>query len=231
MSDEITIKVPDGEFFAHVEAPAQASAPAVVVIQEIFGVNQVMRDICAWLAGEGFLAVCPDLFWRIEPRIELTDKTEEEWKRAFELFGAFDVDKGAEDIQAAIAAARTHQGCSGKVGSIGYCLGGKMAYLASTRTDTDASVGYYGVQIDQILDEASKISKPLMLHIATEDQFVPKESQQAMIDGLKDNPQVTLHVYEGNDHAFARVGGEHYDAEAAKRANDRSIEFLKSHLG
>ena len=148
-----------------------------------------------------------------------------------ELFGAFDVDKGAEDIQAAIAAARTHQGCSGKVGSIGYCLGGKMAYLASTRTDTDASVGYYGVQIDQILDEASKISKPLMLHIATEDQFVPKESQQAMIDGLKDNPQVTLHVYEGNDHAFARVGGEHYDAEAAKRANDRSIEFLKSHLG
>ncbi|MEX0921356.1 MAG: dienelactone hydrolase family protein [Rhodovibrionaceae bacterium] len=228
---EITIKVPDGEFFAYVAEPAQTPAPAIVVIQEIFGVNQVMRDICAWLAGAGFIAVCPDLFWRIEPGIELTDKTEEEWARAFELFGAFDPDKGAEDIQAAIAAARVHQGCNGKVGTIGYCLGGKMAYLSATRTDSDASVGYYGVQIDQLLGEAGKIAKPLMLHIATEDQFVPKESQQAMIDGLSGNPQATLHVYEGNDHAFARVGGAHYDAEAAERANRRSLDFLKTHLG
>lgn len=228
---EITIKVPDGDFFAYVAEPAETPAPAIVVIQEIFGVNQVMRDICAWLAGEGFLAVCPDLFWRIEPGIELTDKTEEEWARAFELFGAFDADKGAEDIQATISAVREHESCNGKVGAIGYCLGGKMAYLTATRTNADASVGYYGVQIDQLLGEAKQISKPLMLHIATEDQFVPKESQQAMIDGLSGNPQVTLHVYEGNDHAFARVGGEHYDPEAAELANSRSLEFLKQHLG
>ena len=228
---EITIKVPDGDFFAYVAEPAQTPAPAIVVIQEIFGVNQVMRDICAWLAGEGFLAVCPDLFWRIEPRIELTDKTEEEWARAFELFGAFDQAKGAEDIQATISAVRDHEACNGKVGTIGYCLGGKMAYLSATRTNADVSVGYYGVQIDQVLDEAKQISKPLMLHIATEDQFVPKESQQAMIDGLSGNPHVTLHIYEGNDHAFARVGGEHYDEEAAELANGRSLEFLKKHLG
>lgn len=228
---EITIKVPDGDFFAYVAAPVETPAPAIVVIQEIFGVNQVMRDICAWLAGEGFLAVCPDLFWRIEPGIELTDKTEEEWARAFELFDAFDADKGAEDIQATISAVRAHESCNGKVGAIGYCLGGKMAYLTATRTDADASVGYYGVQIDQLLGEAKQISKPLMLHIATEDQFVPKESQQAMIDGLSGNPQVTLHVYEGNDHAFARVGGEHYDPEAAELANSRSLAFLKQHLG
>lgn len=228
---EITIKVPDGDFFAYVAEPAETPAPAIVVIQEIFGVNQVMRDICAWLAGEGFLAVCPDLFWRIEPGIELTDKTEEEWTRAFELFGAFDADKGMEDIQATISAVRGHEACNGKVGAIGYCLGGKLAYLTATRTDADASVGYYGVQIDQLLGEAKRISKPLMLHIATEDQFVPKETQQAMIDGLSGNPQVTLHVYEGNDHAFARVGGEHYDPEAAELANSRSLAFLKQHLG
>ncbi len=228
---EITIKVPDGEFFAYVAEPAQTPAPAVVVIQEIFGVNRVMRDICAWLAGEGFLAVCPDLFWRIEPRIELTDKTKEEWARAFELFGAFDPEKGCADIQATITALRRHEACNGKVGAIGYCLGGKMAYLAATRSDADASVGYYGVQIDQLLGEASQISKPLMLHIPTEDQFVPKESQQAMLDGLSGNPLATLHVYEGNDHAFARVGGEHYDPQAAESANRRSLDFLKRHLG
>lgn len=222
--------VADGSFGGYLAVPKETPAPGVVVAQEIFGVNQVMRDCCDWLAGEGFLAYCPDLFWRIEPGIDITDKTQEEWKRAFELFGLFDVDRGIEDMKAALAALRGHDKCSGRVGTIGYCLGGKLAYLMATRSDTDVSVGYYGVGLGALLDEAASIENPLVLHIATKDQFVPKEEQQQIREGLADNEHVTLHLYEGRDHAFARPGGEHYDAEAARIANERTIKTLTEGL-
>lgn len=227
---DITIKGADGTFSAYLATPAGGKGPGIVVAQEIFGVNQVMRDIADWLASEGFVALVPDLFWRIEPGIQITDKTEEEWKQAFDLFGKFDPDKGMEDIQATITHLRDMDECSGKVGAVGYCLGGFLAYLAATRTDSDASVGYYGVRIPECLDEAKKISKPLMLHIATEDEFVPKDAQTKMHDTLDGHTQVTLHDYKGNDHAFAREGGAHYDKDAADLANKRTIEFFKNNL-
>jgi carboxymethylenebutenolidase len=227
---KITIATPDGSFDAYVALPAQTPAPAILVIQEIFGVNQVMRDICDDLAAQGYVACCPDLFWRIEPGIDITDKTEAEWARAFELFQAFDVEKGVEDLKATLAALRGHQAANGKVGSVGYCLGGKMAYLTASRTDCDCSVSYYGVGLDELLGEAANIKKPLLMHMASEDQFVPKEAQEKIKAALQGHPQITLHVYEGNDHAFAREGGAHYDAEAAKLANQRSADFFKAKL-
>jgi carboxymethylenebutenolidase len=227
---KITISTPDGDFDAYVALPAQTPAPAILVIQEIFGVNQVMRDICDKLAGEGYVACCPDLFWRIEPGIDITDKTEAEWARAFELFQAFDVEKGVADITATLSALRGHDATNGKVGSVGYCLGGKMAFLTASRTDCDCSVSYYGVGLDELLGEAANIKKPLLMHMASEDQFVPKEAQAKIKEALKGHPQITLHVYEGNDHAFAREGGAHYDAAAAKLANQRSADFFKANL-
>src|SRR3984957_12842841 len=125
MGETTTINGKDGTFSAYVARPSAASAPAVVVIQEIFGVNQVMRDITDGLAGQGYLAICPDLFWRIEPGIDITDKTEAEWKRAFELFNAFDVEAGVSDIAATIGHIRKDGGCNGKVGDVGFCLGGQ----------------------------------------------------------------------------------------------------------
>src|SRR5688572_2301600 len=148
MGERVSISTPDGDFWAYVARPAANTAPAVVVIQEIFGVNQVMRDITDGLAAQGYLAICPDLFWRIEPGIDITDKSEAEWKRAFELFNAFDVDAGVEDIQATITTLRKDGQCSGKVGAVGFCLGGLLAFLTATRTDVDAAVSYYGVGID-----------------------------------------------------------------------------------
>jgi carboxymethylenebutenolidase len=224
---DITIEGPDGAFDAYLAVPATTPAPGIVVAQEIFGVNQVMRDVCDWLAGEGYLACCPDIFWRIEPGIQITDKTEAEWKRAFELFGLFDVDKGIVDLKAALADLRGRPECNGKAGAVGYCLGGKLAYLMAARTDADGSVGYYGVGLDELLGEAGNISKPLMLHMASEDQFVPPEAQAAIKAGLEGHPQVTLHVYEGQDHAFARVGGDHYDQAAAGLANGRSLDHFR----
>lgn len=228
--ETISIKTADGEFSAYLARPASTPAAAVVVIQEIFGVNQVMRDITDQLAAEGYLAVCPDLFWRIEPGIDITDQTEAEWKRAFELFNAFDVDAGVKDIASTIDHIRSHPDCNGKVGAVGYCLGGLLAFLTATRTDSDASVSYYGVSLEKHLAEAEKLTRPAMLHIAEEDGFVPKEAQALIRDALKNHPQVQIHTYPGRDHAFARVGGQHYHEGDAKLANGRTQAFFALHL-
>ncbi|MCG8359794.1 MAG: dienelactone hydrolase family protein [Kiloniellales bacterium] len=227
---DITIEGGDGAFGAYVALPASTPAPGLVVAQEIFGVNAVMRGICDWLAGAGYVACCPDLFWRIEPGIQITDKTPAEWERAFELFGLFDVDKGIDDMKATLAQLRGHGACNGKAGSVGYCLGGKIAYLMATRSDADANISYYGVGLDELLGEAAQITRPLMLHVASKDQFVPPEAQDKIKAGLAGHAQVTLHVYDGQDHAFAREGGEHYDKSAAELANGRSLDFFAEHL-
>lgn len=229
---EINIQAKDssGTFMGYLAKPAGGRGPGIVVIQEIFGVNSFVRETADWLASQGYMALAPDLFWRQEPGIQLTDKTEADWARAFELFNGFDVDKGIEDIEATIEALRNMDGCSGKVGAVGYCLGGLLAYLTSARTSIDASVGYYGVSINDRVGEAGNIRKPLLLHVATEDGFVSKDAQKAMHDALDGNPHVTLKDYEGRDHAFARTGGEHFHREDADLANQRTLDFFAENL-
>jgi carboxymethylenebutenolidase len=227
---DITIAGPDGSFAGYLSTPSAGTGPGVVVIQEIFGVNAVMRGVADALAARGYLALCPDLFWRLQPGVQLTDKTKAEWDQAFALMNRFDPDAGVKDIQATITQLRGTQGCTGKVGAVGYCLGGLLAYLTAARTDSDASVGYYGVNIQTKLDEAKTIKKPLMLHIAAKDQFVPPEAQKQIVEGLKSNPLVTLHTYPEMDHAFAREGGEHYDKACADLANGRTATFFRQHL-
>lgn len=231
MGETTTISTADGRFSAYVARPAAAKAPAVVVIQEIFGVNAVMRGIADELAAAGYLAVCPDLFWRIEPGIDITDQSEAEWKKAFELYQAFDVEQGVEDIAATIAAVRADPACNGKVGAVGFCLGGLLAFLTATRTDADASVAYYGVGIENFVGEAANLARPLLVHIAEEDQFVPKEAQAVIVEALRDNAKVEVHTYPGRDHAFARKGGAHYDATDAARAQERTLAFFAKNLG
>jgi carboxymethylenebutenolidase len=231
MPETLSIKTQSGAFDAYVAKPAgQGPWPAVVVIQEIFGVNGVMRGIADALAGQGFLAVAPDLFWRIEPGIDITDQSEAEWKRAFELFNAFDVETGVEDIRAVIDQVRASADCTGKVGAVGYCLGGLLAYLTATRTDSDASVSFYGVGIENRLGEAEKLADPLLMHVAEEDSFVPKAAQAQILSALGNHPQITVHTYPGRNHAFARPGGEHFDEADAKAANDRTLAFFRTHL-
>lgn len=227
---DITIAGPDGSFAGYLSTPSAGTGPGVVVVQEIFGVNAVMRGVADALAARGYLALCPDLFWRLQPGVQLTDKTKAEWDQAFALMNRFDSDAGVKDIQATITQLRGTQGCTGKVGAVGYCLGGLLAYLTAARTDSDASVGYYGVNIQTKLDEAKTIKKPLMLHIAAKDQFVPPEAQKQIVEGLKSNPLVTLHTYPEMDHAFAREGGEHYDKACADLANGRTATFFRQHL-
>jgi carboxymethylenebutenolidase len=227
----LTINCPDGSFSGYLASPPSGQGPAIIVIQEIFGVNAVMRETCDALASEGFFAFSPDLFWRMEPGIDITDKTEAEWARAFELFNTFDVDMGIEDISASIDTLKELPGCTGHVGAVGYCLGGLLAYLTAARTSCDASVGYYGVNIQEKLDEKGKISAPLMLHIAEKDEFVPPEAQEKIKNDLSGLSNVTLHSYPGLDHAFARQGGKHFNQQYAGLANDRTLQFFQQHLG
>jgi carboxymethylenebutenolidase len=227
---QTTVTAHDGAFGAYLAIPTDPNGYAIVVIQEIFGVNQVMRDLCDQYAAQGYLAICPDLFWRIEPGIDITDQSKAEWDKAFSLYSAFDVDKGVEDLADTITAARSLTR-TGKVATIGYCLGGLLAYLTMTRTDADAGVSYYGVGIDQKLDEAAAITRPLLLHIAEEDGFVSKPAQTAIVEVMAARDPVITYSYPGLDHAFARIGGAHYDAAGAKLASDRTTTFLLAMLG
>ena len=146
---EISINTQEGTFGGYLASPTAARGPGVIVIQEIFGVNGFVRAVADEFAARGFFALAPDLFWRIEPNVQLNDKTEADWKRALDLMGKFDIGTGVQDIQAAITYLRKIPGVTGKVGVVGYCLGGRLAYLCATRTDSDASVSYYGVAIEQ----------------------------------------------------------------------------------
>lgn len=228
---DISIKSLEGtEFSAYCAMPAAQQGPGLIVIQEIFGVNAGMRQICDHYASLGYIAVCPDLFWRQEPGIQLTDKTPAEWDHAMDLYKGFDVEAGVRDLLSTLAHVRAMKGDGGKVGAVGYCLGGKMAYLMASRSDVDASVSYYGVGLDQMLDEVHDIRMPLMLHIAGLDPYVPPPTREKILQSIGRNPVITAQVYDGVDHGFARPNGQKYNATAATLANQRSEKFFAEHL-
>ncbi len=219
-----------GKFGAYLAEPEATPKAAIVVIQEIFGVNTGIRRKCDALAAAGYLAIAPDLFWRIEPSIELDPDVPEEMQRGLSLMGKFDQDQGIQDIEATIRFARERVG-GGKVGAVGYCLGGRLAFMTAARTDVDASVGYYGVGIDGLLGEKHAIANPVLLHVPVEDHFVDKDSQKRMHEGLDDHPKVTLYDYPGEDHGFAtEIGARRSDA-AARLADERTAAFFAEYLG
>jgi len=221
----------DGEFTAYRATPAGTPKAAIVVIQEIFGVNAGIRRKCDTLAEAGYLAIAPDLFWRLEPGIELDPDIKPEMDRALGLMGQFDQDKGIADIEASIRAVRSELGDNAKVGVVGYCLGGRLAFMTAARTDVDASVGYYGVGIDGLLGEKHAIAHPVLLHVPEEDHFVDKAAQAAMHAGLDDHPKVTIYDYAGEDHGFATEFGERRSDASAKLADERTAKFFAENLG
>lgn len=231
MSEKLNINTPDGSFDCYVARPALAGThPVIVVLQEIFGVNAGIRSIADSYAAKGYIAVAPDLFWRAEPGLSMSEDSEGDWAKGFALYSAYDFDKGVQDIAATVAAARSMPGANGKVGVTGYCLGGLLTFLSAARISADAYVAYYGGGTEKYLAEARNISGPLLYHLAGEDEYIGKDAQAAIKAALSGKPNVQLYTYPGRNHAFARPGGSHYDDADAKLANGRTDAFFKQHL-
>jgi carboxymethylenebutenolidase len=235
MGEVIKIKALDEDalFGGYVAKPAGDAKAAVIVIPEIFGLNPGIQQKCDNWAKAGYLAVAIDLFWRFAPGVELDPDVEAELQEAFGYFQRYDANDGVKDIEAAIHAIRRGEVGAApveRVGCVGYCLGGRLAYMAAARTDISASVGYYGVMIDQMLGESHAIANPLMLHIPTADHFVGPEAQAAIHAGLDDHPKVVLHDYQGLDHGFAAEMGNRRDEAGAQLADGRTAAFFAEHL-
>ena len=232
MGEFVSIAATDGtgSFRSYVARPLAGSGPGIVLIQEIFGVNAYVRSTADRLAEEGYVVYAPDLFWRIEPGIDL-GYSPDEWQRAFELFQTFAVDAGVDDIDATIKALRIDPGMTGKVGCVGYCLGGKLAMLTASRTDVDCAVSYYGVGLEAHLDEVASISCPTLFHFAELDGFASPEARDAVQHAFDGMANATFYTYMGCDHAFSRPEGEHYDKTASGIANDRTIALFRRVLG
>lgn len=228
---DISITGKDGTFGGYLATPASVKGPGVVIIQEIFGVNRWVRGVADWYASQGYMALALDLFWRLQPGVQLDPTIETESKQGFELYGKFNPDTGVDDIQAAITALRNTPGCTGKVGHLGFCLGGLLTFLAAARTDSDAASSYYGGGINTKLDEVPKIKKPILIHLAGNDDYIPAAAQEAIKDGTKGNPNIAVHVYPGTVHGFCRsIDAVHYNAEACTLAHGRTLELFKKAL-
>jgi carboxymethylenebutenolidase len=227
-----TVQVPmrDGVMSAYVAIPEGKPVGAVIAIMEIWGVNHTMREHAKEFAEAGFVCLVPDLFWRQEPGVELSDGNPEDVKKAFELYYDFDYDLGVEDMVDTWKYLEARPECNGKVGAVGYCLGGKLCYLMCCRTDIDCAVAYYGTYIEHNIKEAPNLHRPFMLHMAMKDRWVQAEVNDLLERRLSPNPLVTIHKYPGADHAFARHGGKTYSKPEADRALALSVDFFRTHL-
>jgi carboxymethylenebutenolidase len=230
MHESIQISTPEGTFRGHVVRPTGTHTAVVVVLPEVFGVNADMRQTCEEVAALGYIALCPDLLWRLEPGVDISDRTPAELSKALALYTAFNVDTGVDDVARAIQAARTLPGANGKVGLMGFCLGGLMSFLTTARVGADAAVAYYPGNADKYLDETVRIDGPLLVHLGQEDEYIPQEARMRIERALELRPTVRTYSYPGCSHAFARHSGSRFDAAAAALANQRSASFLASYL-
>ena len=229
---DVTIKASDGgEFSAYLSLPRapKGKVPGIIMMQQIFGVNAEMRGFTDDFAAQGYVAICPDLYWRQQPGVQLMPGEPGAFDMARGYGVKFDTDKAVDDLKAAVGYLRTHPLCNGKIGTVGYCLGGLLAYLMAARSDAQCNVGYFGVRIEKYIAEAAKVAHPLMLHIPEADRYVPPAAQAIIIAGLEG--KAVLHRYPDADHAFNRVGAASYNAAVTALAYDRTASFLKRHLG
>jgi carboxymethylenebutenolidase len=230
MGDRITIEGQDGAFNAYIARPKIMPAAAVVVLQELFGVNADIRKTCEELAEQGFVAVAPDLFWRQEPGVDLNVTSEADWQHGLRLYQAYDRDAGVRDIKDTLNAVAKLRECTGKIAVQGYCLGALMTFLTAVRGKLNAAVAYHGADTEKYLGEVQNLHAPLLMHLGEEDEFISKAAQAQIKAALAGKGNATVYSYPGQRHAFARHNGTHYNAAAAALANGRTSEFLQREL-
>lgn len=230
-TQNVRVQLRDGEMGGYLAIPDGTPKGGVVAIMEIWGVNDTMRHHAHEFAEAGFVCFVPDLFWRQEPGVELSDRNPADARKAFDLYYEFDYDLGVRDMQDTVEWMRARPDVNGKVGAVGYCLGGKLCYLMCCRdTGIDCAVAYYGTYIEHNIKEAKNLHRPFMLHMAMKDRWVQAEVNELIERRLGPNPLVTIHKYPEADHAFARRHGRPYRADDAARALKLSVDFFHQHL-
>jgi carboxymethylenebutenolidase len=230
MTDRISIEGRGGTFGAYIARPNTSRAPAVVVLHEVFGINADIRAKCAELAALGFIGVAPELYWREERGVDLSVRSEPDWEHGLRLNQAYDRDAGAKDIKDTVDTVARLPECTGKVAVLGYCIGGLMTFLTAVRYDVDAAVAYHGGDTEKYLGEVDGLHAPLLMHLGEEDEFISKSAQAQIKAALATKSNATVYSYPGQWHAFTRLNGTHYNAEAAALANERTSEFLQKQL-
>jgi carboxymethylenebutenolidase len=218
----------DGRFDALVFKPAQAIAAGVLIVPEVFGRSTHMRVMAAELARNGFLVGVLDIHWRLEAEVSLEPH---EVERARALHQQLDYESAVSDIGTAVEQFRSAEGCSGKVGVVGFCLGGTLTWIAAARTGADACVSYYGTRIPKYIDEASRIAHPLLMHLGANDHFTPPEVIAQIDSATQGNALVERFVYPNAGHAFCNPAQSGFNPSAAEIAQRRTSDFLHKHLG
>ncbi|WP_130903748.1 MULTISPECIES: dienelactone hydrolase family protein [unclassified Pseudomonas] len=233
MGKMIEIRATDScaTFSGYLALPASGKGPGVVIGQEIFGINANMRAVADFYAEEGYVALVPDLFWRLQPGVDL-GYTEADFAVAIDLFQRLDVDKAVNDIDASFNTLRALPEVEDTgLGYVGFCMGGKLAWLTATRTDVACAVGYYGMGIEHLLHESENLKGRLVLHFAENDGYCDASARAQISQHLAANAKAEVYVYPGADHAFARAGSSHYDKPSSLMAHERSIAALKREIG
>jgi carboxymethylenebutenolidase len=214
---------------AYVALPEDQSGPLLLVLQEIFGVNANVRDLCDAFAAEGYVAAAPDLFWRQQRGVQIDPAAPGEMTQALALLDRFDDSEAMQDIEATIAFARERFGCTGAVAAVGYCLGGRLSFRSLFETEVTISVSYYGVGLEKLVGQILPPGKSALMHVAQDDAYCPPSAQATLREHGRG--AVKVHFYPGCDHAFARRGGAHFQADSARLADDRTINFLVPRVG
>lgn len=228
---DVVINALDGASFeAYQASPVGENGPGLIVIHEMFGLTAEMRRLCDFFAGHGYIALCPNLFWRQGATSADQNSLNDVWDLAGRYYKNFDIEAGIRDLLATLAYARLLPGCGGKVGAVGYGLGGRLAFLMASRSDIDCAVGYYGTGIETSLDEIYDIRQPLLLHFGEQDKLIPAPTLKKIQRSIARNKVIEADSYPAADHGFARLDGEKYNKEATARAEQRTLSFLSAHL-
>jgi carboxymethylenebutenolidase len=217
------------KFDAYLSLPPTGKGPGLVLIQEIFGVNEHIRAVADQYAADGYCVLAPDVFWRDEKRLEL-NYDQAGFDKGLALLGKMDIEKIAGDLKACVATLRRHTACTGKVGSLGFCMGGLLSYVAAAEAGVDTAVCYYGGGIHQQLDRAGKIKCPVLFHFAEKDGYIPASAVKAVRDAMKDRNNVRVVVHPGVDHGFNCWRRPAWDQVTAARARGQSLVHLSETL-
>jgi carboxymethylenebutenolidase len=229
-SESLTITSSGGSFQGYFTAPDSASVPGVIVIQEIFGVNSHIRSVCERLTEAGYAALAPDIFWRVQPGIEL-GYTADDIAKGRELKAKMNMDEVIEDVRAAFDVLGAQPECQGqKLGIIGFCYGGLISYTAATRLDPACASSYYGGGIVEYLNEADRLSCPIQFHFGEQDAAIPLDQVEQVRKAVSRKTNAEVFVYEGAGHGFHCDQRGSYNEASAKIAWERTLSLFGKYL-